>query len=105
MLTTEERRRRNRQVRSVETLQRWEVLLAELVDPLGRGQVLQPVLAEVPQPLGAEQRSRGRRDEHLPAVSSRRDPRRAVHVDADVPLSAHMRRARVHTHPHTDRAR
>ena len=105
VLTTEERRRRNRQVRPVETLQRREVLVAELVDPLGRGEVLEPVLAEVPQPVGAEQRSRGRRDEHLPAVSCRRDPRRAVHVDADVPLLGHVRRARMDAHPHPDRAR
>ena len=46
-LASEERRGRDGQVRPVEALQGREVLVAELVDPLGRRQVLQPVLAEI----------------------------------------------------------
>jgi hypothetical protein len=40
-------------------LERWEVAVSELVDPLGRGQVLQPVLAKVAQFVGAHKRSGG----------------------------------------------
>ena len=47
LLASEERCRRHRQVRAVEALERGEVGLSELVDALGCGEVLQPVLAEV----------------------------------------------------------
>ena len=86
VLAAEERRRRDRQVRAVQALERREVVVAELVDPLGRGQVLQPVLAEVAQPSVLDERRGGGRDEHLAAVAAGRDARRAVHVDADVAL-------------------
>src|SRR5829696_3692222 len=60
------RRRRHRQVRLVQARQ-GGIVLAELEDPLRRRQVFQPVLAQVAQPIRAEQ-SRGRgRDEHLTA--------------------------------------
>jgi hypothetical protein len=44
------------------------------------------------------------RAEHPAAVTDGRDPRRPVHVDADVSLFGHERRARVHAHPYADRA-
>ena len=56
-LPAEERCCRNRQIRPVEALQRREVLVAELVDPLRCRQILQPVLAQVAQPIGARKRS------------------------------------------------
>ena len=46
-LTADEGARGDRQVRRVEALQRRKVAVAELVDPLGSGQVFEPVLAEV----------------------------------------------------------
>jgi hypothetical protein len=58
VLPAEERCRRNGQVRPVEALQRGEVGVAELVDPLGRREVLQPVLAEVAQAVRVDERGR-----------------------------------------------
>ena len=46
-LPAEEGRRRNRQVRPEERLERRELAVSELVDALGRGEILEPVLAEV----------------------------------------------------------
>jgi hypothetical protein len=46
-LTTDERVRRDRKVRRVEALQRGKVVVAELVDAFGRGEVLEPVMAKV----------------------------------------------------------
>jgi hypothetical protein len=46
-LATEEQRRRNRQVRFVQRVQRREVVRSELEEALWRAQVLQPVQAEV----------------------------------------------------------
>ena len=62
------------------------------------------MLAEIAE-LGVDQRRGRRRDDDLAAVRGRRDPRRAVHVDADVALVADQRRARVQAHAHTDRPR
>ena len=39
----------------MEGRERREVVVSELVDPLGRGQILQPVLAEIAQPTGADE--------------------------------------------------
>ena len=46
-LAAEQRGGRHRQVGGVERLQRREVVVAELVEPRRRGEVLEPVLAEV----------------------------------------------------------
>ena len=80
LLTPEELRRRDREVRPVQRLERRELVVAELVDPLRRAQVLEPVLAEVAQLGGLDERGRRRRNEHLPAVTGGGDPRRAVDV-------------------------
>ncbi len=106
----DERRGRHGQVGPVQALQRREVVVAELVDPLGSGQVLEPVLAEVAQrrdvrqPVRCEQRRGRGGDQHLPAVPAGRDPRRAVDVLADVALVGDVRSAGVHAHPEPDRA-
>ena len=47
LLASEEGSRRHRQVRAVQALERGKVGLSELVDALGSGEVLEPVLAEV----------------------------------------------------------
>ena len=67
-----------RQVRAVQALDRRELLVAELVEPLGPRQVLEPLLAEVEELDLRHELARDLRDEHLPAVAGRRDPRGAV---------------------------
>jgi len=80
-----------------------KLAVADLVDPLGRGQVLQPVLAQIAQPVRVDERRGRGRDEHLPAMACGADPRRPVHVDADIPLLVQMRGARVDADAHPDR--
>ena len=89
----------------MEAPQRREGSVSELVDALGCGQVLEAVLAEVAQPVRAEEGSRGGRDEHLSAVAARGDAGRPVDVDADVALLGDVGRAGVDAHAHADRTR
>jgi hypothetical protein len=87
----------------VERLQRREDLRAELEEPLRRAQVLEPVLPQVAH-LDAGEIRRRLREQHLAAVPGGGDPRRAVHVEADVALVAEpLRLAGVHAHPHAHR--
>ena len=80
-------------------------LVAELEHALGRGEILEPVLAEIVQRRRRlDERSRRRRDEHLAAVAGRRDPRRAMHFRADVALVGDERRPGVHADSHANRA-
>jgi hypothetical protein len=102
-LPAEERCCRNRQVRPVERLQGAELPVAELEQPLGSREVLEPMLPQVADVHVAHERTSRRRDQHLAAVSRRRDPRRPVHVDPDVALLGHERRPRVHPDAHPDR--
>ena len=89
----------------MQALERREVVVSQLVDALGRGQVLQPVLAEVAQAVGARERRRWRPRQHLPAVAAGGDARRPVDVDPHVAFLGHVRRARVEAHADADRAR
>ena len=100
VLAAEERRRRDREVRPEEGLQRREALLAELVDPDRCGEILQPVLAEVRERevTGLEQRHRRRRDDDLAPVAARADPRCPVHVHPDVVAVHEKRLAGVDAH-------
>ena len=99
----EERRRGDGQVGAVEALQRRELGAAELVDPLGRGEVLEAVLAEVVQVDRVDEPGGGGREEDLAAVAAGGDARGAVDVDADVALVGEERRAAVEAHAHADR--
>ena len=45
----------NGQIRPVETLERRKSSLAELIDPLGLGEILQAVIAEVAEPAGPDE--------------------------------------------------
>ena len=77
----------------------------ELEEVLGAIEVLEPVLAEIPErdvrrQLVGDQLARGARDQHLPAVSGGADPRRAVHVQTDVIVLPDLRLAGVDAHPH-----
>ena len=105
VLAAEEWRRRDREVRPVQALQRWELVLAELVDPLGSGEILQPVYSQIPHPLRGQKRRRGGREQHLPPVAAGSDPGGPVHVDPDVPLLRQVRGAGVDTDTNSDRTR
>ena len=72
---------------------------AELEDPLGRAQVLQPVQTEVAHVRAGEVRRR-LRQEHLPAVPGGRDPRRPMHVEPDIAFVDQERLPRMQPHPH-----
>jgi hypothetical protein len=87
VVAAQKRRGRDREIRSVERLQRRELAVPELEDPLRRAQVPKPVLAEVAQAVVAQQRGGRRGDEHLASVGRSRDPGGAVDVLADVPLA------------------
>src|SRR5579862_5474164 len=73
----------------------------ELEDALRRAQVFQPVQAEIADVRAGEVGGR-LRQQHLAAVAGRSDSRSAVHVEADVALSARYRLTGVQAHPHLD---
>ena len=103
-LAAEERCPGDRQVRAVEALEGRELVVAELVDPLGRGQILQPMLTKVLKHLAIYERGGGGGHEHLTAMAAGGDPRGAVHVLTDVALIGEQGCARVETDPDGDRA-
>ena len=104
LLAANQRVRRDRQVRTVETSERREVGCAVLEDALGRGEILEAVLAEVRE-LELDELRRGGRDKHLPAMACRCDAGGAVDVAADVALLGQDWRPRMQADPHPDRAR
>jgi hypothetical protein len=103
VLAAEELRRRDREVRPVERLQRRELVGAKLVNPLWRAQVLEPVLTEVAELLPLDERGRCSRDQHLPPMARRREPRGAVNIRSDIALLRQQRRAGVEAHPYRQR--
>ena len=100
MLTTHQGVRLHRQVRLVQRLETRILPFAPLVDPLGRAQILEPMLPEIAKSAGVDECCGRRRDEHLSAVARCCDSCRAVDVRADVALRRQQRRAGVETHPH-----
>ena len=99
-LSPYERVRGHGQVGCVQRPQRRKVPVAELVDPLGCRQVLEPILPEVAQTLHAGQVPSRLRDQDLAAVAGGGDAGRTVDVDPDVALLGHKRLAGVQSHPH-----
>ena len=105
----DERRARGRQVlrARLDRLQQREVTTElvhlELVDALRRAQILEPVDAQVANSRVHERTGR-LRQEHLPAVPDRGDPRPLVHVEADVSLLCQPGLARVQPHPNANRS-
>ncbi len=98
---TDQRRRRARQVVRcrVDRAQRREIgveaLRRHLVEPLGRRQVLEAMLAEVSQARAgrhraADERSGRLRREDLAAMGRRHDPRRPMDVDTDVDAAGQL---------------
>ena len=98
LLSAEEGRRGHRQVRAVEGFERGEVAVSELVDALGSGEVLQPMLAEVAKFALDELRAR-RGHEHLTAVAAGGDARGAVDVVSHIALVGQKRRSGVQADP------
>ena len=83
--------------------------IVELVEPLGRLEALEPVLAHVPQRHPRRQGPCGKgtgrvRDQDLAAMRRRGDPGRAVDVEADVIVAAADALAAVQPHPNGDGA-
>ena len=94
------------QRRPVEAAQRRERAVAELIDPLRPRQVLEPMLAEVDDiVVSREQVARRLGEQHLAAVARGRDPRRAMHVHADVARLRQQRLAGMDADPSAERMR
>jgi hypothetical protein len=89
----------HRQVRLVKRPQARKLALAQLKPPLRRRQILQPVSAQVAHPHVDEVACRPPK-QHLATVAGSGDPRRAVHVQADITLGRHARLAGLQPHPH-----
>src|SRR6266446_7020138 len=104
----DERRSRQREVlhTGLDRLQQRELarqtLDVELVDVLGRAQVLEPVCAEVAY-AGVDERVSRLRKQYLAAVADGCDARASVDVDSDVSLVGYTRLAGVEPHPDADR--
>ena len=77
------------------------VVVHQQPEPLGRREVLQPMLTDVHQfEARAEQRTRGGGDDDLAAVSGGRHARREMHLQAAIAGRGATDEARVDTHPH-----
>jgi hypothetical protein len=104
LLATDEWRRELREPRLVESAERRKGRFTELEDHDRGVEVLQAVLAEAPQLSGVTDELSSRRgNEHLAAVTRRRDPRGAMHVEAHIALIRCNRLPGVHAHAHADR--
>jgi hypothetical protein len=86
LLTSDDRRGLDGQVRLVEGIERREVLVAELIEPLGRREVVEPVEAQVAQAVRTDQVARRLRDQDLAAVTCGGDTRCAMDIDSDITL-------------------
>ena len=83
--TTKEWRRRNGQVRLVQGFKPRELGVPELIEPLRRQQILQPMLAEVAErnavgKVARHDRARRLGEEHLAAVAGAHHTGRPMHV-------------------------
>jgi hypothetical protein len=81
---------------------RLEARALQLVEPLGRREVAQAVLAEVARLVCLREVARRLREEDLAAVGGSADPRGAVDVEADIAGAALPRLPRVDAHADTD---
>ena len=102
VLSAQERRRGDGQIRLVQALQWREIGITQLEDALGRREVLQPVVAQVAESLVSNQAGRRRRNEHLAAVADCGNPCRPMDVCPDVALAGDEWRSRVDAHAHPD---
>ena len=104
LVSAHERADRAGQVRVRDRLQGRETLRSKLEDRDGLGEVLEAVLAQIHH-LDRGQLTRLLGEQHLAAVSGRRDPRPLVHVLAHVALLAQARHTGMDAHAYADRAR
>src|SRR3989442_1052852 len=81
-----------------------KVIVSELKDSLGRGEVFQAVLAEVSEPVAIQERSGRCGDQNLPAMAAGRDPSGSMHIDSDVALLSQVRGPGMKAHAHPNRA-
>ncbi len=93
---------RGRQVGAAEAVDGRELGMPSLVEA-HLADILQPVDAQVRDVGVLEQIAGALRKHHLPGIRGGRDPRGAVHVEADVVVTRQLRLARVQAHPHTHR--
>ena len=90
------------QVGLVQAAKTRELALPELVEPHRLSEVLQPVLAQIPERRTFDQLLRGLGDEDLPPVPGRADAGGAMDVHADVALVRNGRLPRVDAHPNRE---
>ena len=102
-LPAEKRRCGDREIRLVQRLQGRKVGVAELVEPLRCGEVLQAVLTEIAEAVVAGEVARRLAEEDLAAVAGCGDPSRAVDVQPDVALIGDHRLTRVQSHSNAHR--
>ena len=102
LLATHERGERHREVRVRDRPQRRKASGSELEQRHRFGEVLQPVPAQVEHTVGDQLAGRSR-EQHLAAMRRAHDPRRLVHVRADVLGRIEQRLARVHANPNPHR--
>jgi hypothetical protein len=107
LLAANEGARRPRKVRVGDRIEWREALGAELQDPRGTIDVLEPMFAEVGERVGVECGGDARRvrEEHLAAVAGGADPCAEVHIVADIPLGRAVRRAGMDPDTNVDLAR
>src|SRR5439155_24215310 len=108
-LTPDERACLRGKVRVAEAAKRWEVLHEsgnnQLKEPFSFRHTLDAMLAQIAQlNIGAEERGRCPREQHLAAVAGGADPRSSVDIDSDVALVGNHRFTRVDAYSHAHRA-
>ena len=104
-LSPYERDRDDGQVGGVKRAERRELTVAELEESLGTDEVLQAVLAEIPNVRIALQETPGRRrEDDLPSVRRRRDPCCTMDVDPDVAFVGQLWLPGVDADANADRA-
>ena len=102
-LTAQKRGRGDRQVRPVQALQRRKLFWAELVDPLGVGEILQPVHAQVAQaPVGKRAAVEADTSTCPPWPQAAIRAARCTSTPT-YPSSSPVRRSGVDAHPNPDR--
>jgi hypothetical protein len=74
-----------------------------LVDPLGLRQVLEPVLAQIPESVARDELARRVRHENLPAVAGRGNAGRPMDVNPHIPLAGRDRLPGMQAHPDANR--
>ncbi len=104
LAATQERRRRDGEVRARQAAKRRKLGGPELEQPLRRRQVFQAMLAQIANRLRefVHQRPCRRREHHLAAVRGSCDARRTMHIKTHIAVPRQQRRPRVDPNPHSN---